>query len=69
MAWYATTVLETSLMEQIETAVCDLTLSPEQRQRLLIYLWARLEAAHGSRVFSFVSPEGMLIERPLRPRP
>jgi hypothetical protein len=66
MAWFTPTPLEISTIEQIETAFVDATLPEEQRQSLIESLWVRLERAHGSKVLSLVSPEGAVIERPLR---
>jgi hypothetical protein len=60
MALFAPTLLELSVIEQIETAFHD------QRQELFEELWARLEAIHGGIVLNIVSPEGVVIKNPFR---
>jgi len=64
VAWFSPTPMEISAIEQIETAYQDSSLYDEQRERLIKKLWANLEKAHGSRVLSLVSPEGIVIQSP-----
>jgi hypothetical protein len=56
--------MEISAIEQIETAFQDSSLHDNQRESLIKRLWADLEKAHGSRVLSLVSPEGVVIQSP-----
>jgi hypothetical protein len=69
MAWFSPTPLEISAIEQIETAFDDPTLHEIEREDLLRRLWVRLERAHGGKVLSLVSPEGIVIERPFETEP
>jgi hypothetical protein len=64
VAWFSPTPMEISAIEQIETAIQDVSLYEEQRESLMKKLWANLEKAHGSRVLSLVSPEGIVIQSP-----
>ena len=64
MAWFSPTPMEISAIEQIETAFQDSSLRDNQRESLIKKLWADLEKAHGSRVLSLVSPEGVVIQSP-----
>ena len=61
MAWFSPTPAEISAIEQIETALHDSSLQGDRREKLIRHLWEVLEKAHGSRVISLVSPEGMVI--------
>jgi hypothetical protein len=64
VAWFSPTPAEISAIEQIETVYHDNTLQNERREKMIRNLWAQLEKAHGSRVLSLVSPEGMVIQSP-----
>ncbi len=64
MAWFDPTGTEISIIEQIETARFDETIDDAYRAGLMIQLWSQLERAHGGKVFSLMSPEGKVIERP-----
>ena len=64
MAWFSPTPMEISAIEQIETAFQDSSLYETNREKLIKKLWANLEKAHGSRVLSLVSPEGIVIQSP-----
>jgi hypothetical protein len=64
MAWFSPTPAEISAIEQIETVYHDDSLQGDRREKLIRRLWADLEKAHGSRVLSLVSPEGMVIQSP-----
>lgn len=64
MAWFSPTPMEISAIEQIETAFQDSSLYEKHREKLIKKLWANLEKAHGSRVLSLVSPEGIVIPSP-----
>ena len=64
MSWFSPTPMEISAIEQIETAFQDSSLRDTQRESLIKKLWADLEKAHGSRVLSLVSPEGVVIQSP-----
>ncbi|MEP7166568.1 MAG: hypothetical protein ABI758_01145 [Candidatus Woesebacteria bacterium] len=63
--WFSPTLREISAMEQFETIILDASLTEEKRERLLENMWIRLELAHGGRVYSMVSPEGLVIDSPL----
>jgi len=64
VAWFSPTPMEISAIEQIETAYQDSSLYEEHREKLIKKLWNDLEKAHGSRVLSLVSPEGIVIQSP-----
>jgi hypothetical protein len=64
VAWFSPTPMEISAIEQIETAFQDSSLYETHREKLIKKLWANLEKAHGSRVLSLVSPEGIVIQSP-----
>jgi hypothetical protein len=64
VAWFSPTPAEISAIEQIETVYHDTNLHDDRREKLIRSLWAQLEKAHGSRVLSLVSPEGMVIQSP-----
>lgn len=65
MAWFSPTPREISAIEQIETAFMDASLFEAHREKLIKKLWKELERAHGARVLSLVSPEGIVIQSPL----
>lgn len=64
MAWFSPSPAEISAIEQIETVYHDTSLHEDRRDKMIKRLWAELEKAHGSRVLSLVSPEGMVIQSP-----
>jgi hypothetical protein len=64
MTWFSPTPREISTIEQLETALRDTSLNAASRDQLLRKLWKELEAAHGGRILSVVSPEGQVIQNP-----
>jgi len=64
MAWFSPTPMEISAIEQVETAFTDTSLYENDRRKLIKKLWSELEKAHGARVLSLVSPEGIVMQSP-----
>ena len=64
MVYYEPRPAEISVIEQIETAETDPTLTEVARERLMSKLWQKMERIHGNRIASITSPSEHIIYRP-----